>query len=107
MVLGKKVAIFDWELGRNSAPRDGQKVPCNCVCKLLLYSYRLVKKCVLSDQKHVFWLRNKKILGEFSVRHSYLEVYLSCIYSQGQVQDFWKGGRGQKYFNISLVLQDE
>ena len=28
MVLGKKVAIFDWELGRNSAPRDGQKRPC-------------------------------------------------------------------------------
>ena len=28
MVLGKKVAIFDWEWGRNSAPRDGQKRPC-------------------------------------------------------------------------------
>ena len=24
---GKKVAIFDWEWGRNSAPRDGQKSP--------------------------------------------------------------------------------
>ena len=29
MVLGKKVAVFDWELGRKSAPRDGQKRPCN------------------------------------------------------------------------------
>ena len=29
MVLGKKVAIFDWEWGRNSAPRDGQKMPCD------------------------------------------------------------------------------
>ena len=28
MVLGKKVSIFDWEWGRNSAPRDGQKRPC-------------------------------------------------------------------------------
>ena len=28
MVLGKKVAIFDWEWVRNSAPRDGQKIPC-------------------------------------------------------------------------------
>ena len=28
MVLGKKVAIFDWEWGRNSVPRDGQKIPC-------------------------------------------------------------------------------
>ena len=28
MVLGKKVANFDWEWGRNSAPRDGQKIPC-------------------------------------------------------------------------------
>ena len=27
MVLGKKVAILDWECGRNSAPRDGQKNP--------------------------------------------------------------------------------
>ena len=27
MVLGKKVAIFEWEWGRNSAPRDGQKSP--------------------------------------------------------------------------------
>ena len=27
MVLGKKMAIFDWEWGRNSAPRDGQKIP--------------------------------------------------------------------------------
>ena len=28
MVLGKKVAIFDWEWGRNSVPREGQKIPC-------------------------------------------------------------------------------
>ena len=27
MVLGKKVAIFDWEWGRNSTPRNGQKRP--------------------------------------------------------------------------------
>ena len=27
MVLGKKVAIFDWEWGRNWDPRDGQKRP--------------------------------------------------------------------------------
>ena len=27
MVLGKKVAIFDWECGRNSAPREGRKIP--------------------------------------------------------------------------------
>ena len=26
--IGKKVAIFDWEWGRNSAPSDGQKIPC-------------------------------------------------------------------------------
>ena len=28
MVLEKKVAIFYWEWGRTSAPRDGQKFPC-------------------------------------------------------------------------------
>ena len=27
-VLVKKVTIFYWEWGRNSAPRDGQKIPC-------------------------------------------------------------------------------
>ena len=27
MVLEKKVAIFDWEWGRNSALREGQKIP--------------------------------------------------------------------------------
>ena len=26
MVLGKKVAIFDWEWGLNSTPREGQKI---------------------------------------------------------------------------------
>ena len=26
--IGKKVAIFNWEWGPNSAPRDGQKIPC-------------------------------------------------------------------------------
>ena len=28
MALGKNVAIFDWEWGRNSAPGEGQKIPC-------------------------------------------------------------------------------
>ena len=26
MVLGKKVVIFDWELGGNSDPRDGKSL---------------------------------------------------------------------------------
>ena len=38
MVLGKKVAIFDWEWGRNSAPRDGQKIP-----RLPTWNYLQVK----------------------------------------------------------------
>ena len=28
MILGKKVAIFDWEWGLNLAPREGRKMPC-------------------------------------------------------------------------------
>ena len=36
MVFGKKVAIFDWEWGQNSAPRDGQKIPC---CITFAYNY--------------------------------------------------------------------
>ena len=27
-ILGKKVASFDWKWVRNSAPREGQKMPC-------------------------------------------------------------------------------
>ena len=26
MVLGKEVAIFDWECGQNSSPKEGQKI---------------------------------------------------------------------------------
>ena len=26
--IGKNVTIFDWEWGRNSAPGEGQKIPC-------------------------------------------------------------------------------
>ena len=29
--IEKKVAIFDWEWGRNLAPREGQKIPW-CIC---------------------------------------------------------------------------
>ena len=36
MVLGKIEAIFDWEWGRNSAPRDGQKIACLPFTLLLL-----------------------------------------------------------------------
>ena len=37
----KKVAIFDWEWGRNSAPRDGQKIPC-ILCPLRKTLYPLL-----------------------------------------------------------------
>ena len=44
MIIGKKVAIFDWEWGvdwewgRNLAPRDGQKSPVFYNCKHSLLS---------------------------------------------------------------------
>ena len=28
MLLGIRVAFFDWEWGRNSAPSEGHKIPC-------------------------------------------------------------------------------
>ena len=38
MVLEKNVPIFNWEWGRNSAPREGQKIPWNMTFYLgLLY----------------------------------------------------------------------
>ena len=36
IVLGKRVAIFDWEWSQNSAPRDGQKNPWYCILWLVL-----------------------------------------------------------------------
>ena len=42
MVLGKKVTIFDWECGRNSAPRDGQKRPCYRSYKYMLDEFYIV-----------------------------------------------------------------
>ena len=39
MVLGKKVAIFDWEWGRNSAPREWQKMPCRTKRHLFNHSF--------------------------------------------------------------------
>ena len=42
MVLGKRVAIFDWEWGQNSAPRDGQKRPCFKVHNNYFYGKKMV-----------------------------------------------------------------
>ena len=45
MVLGKKVAIFDWEWGGNSAPREGQKMPCllfSCWVMPLFFSLQIL-----------------------------------------------------------------
>ena len=39
MVLGKKVAMFNWEWGRNSAPREGQKMPCLYVCWVIFIAF--------------------------------------------------------------------
>ena len=38
MVLGKNVC-FDWEWGRNSAPREGQKIPCLDLYTLCMLGY--------------------------------------------------------------------
>ena len=45
MVLGKKVTIFEWEWGRNSAPRDGQKKPC-------FHKSRPLDKSVIEKKKN-------------------------------------------------------
>ena len=37
MVLGKNVAIFYWEWGRNLAPGEGQKMSCNMIIMNVLY----------------------------------------------------------------------
>ena len=54
MVLGKKVAIFDWEWGRNSAPRDGQKRPCTCTSVMLIHQNCLLISKINCNQKISF-----------------------------------------------------
>ena len=46
--IGKKVAIFDWEWGRNSAPREGQK---NCADLHLITNtfIKYVQQTTLAD----------------------------------------------------------
>ena len=39
MAFGKKVAVFDWEWGRNSVPRKGQKMPWLRLQKVIVGAY--------------------------------------------------------------------
>ena len=45
MVLGKKAATFDWEWGRNLAPREGQKISgLGCCQVFILCAFNIDKK---------------------------------------------------------------
>ena len=61
MVLGKKAAIFDWEWGRNSAPREGQKIPCVFITYLhvCIAGMRTVRHS--QSRKGVGWILNGAI----------------------------------------------
>ena len=49
MALGKKMAIFDWEWGRNSAPREGQKIPWHLILSSVqIYKNLRIKLRILS-----------------------------------------------------------
>ena len=43
-LIGKKVAIFDWEWGRNSTPREGQKIPCMFILGVMIA--RMIKSVI-------------------------------------------------------------
>ena len=53
MVLGKKVAIFDWEWSRNSAPRDEQKRP----CELINFADSLDQVQLQQNQAGLIWIQ--------------------------------------------------
>ena len=55
MVLGKRVAIFDWEWGLNSAPREGQKIP---------------------------WLKTECIEIKISISDIHFDTYFVLIFSE-------------------------
>ena len=69
MVLGKMVAILDWEWGRNSAPRDGQKSPWEsiffCIVGLPLFG----KECFGTP---VFKILVRALASEIGSCQSYL-----------------------------------
>ena len=72
MVLRKKLAIFDWEWGRNSAPRDGQKIPCFPIgilgqvwyliesmpdlCTLTYFEWENIFVCSLVYWEETYWM---------------------------------------------------
>ena len=66
MVLGKKVAIFGWEWGRISAPRDGQKILCPLIFYELLLCWFI---CYLEyyweiPTTHYLWHKNLVIIKD-------------------------------------------
>ena len=54
MVLGQKVAIFDWEWGRKLAPREGQKIPCKYSCAQLFEATFKWMKIHFQHEVHMY-----------------------------------------------------
>ena len=74
MVLGKKVAIFDWECGRNSAPRDGQKRPC---WGSLGLNFDYVGGPIIENGGPIFLYKRRILEGSTSFRKE-IRTGLSC-----------------------------
>ena len=63
MVLRKKGGYFDWERGRNSAPRDGQKIP-----RILLIICAVLPVCLLLTRCLVMGHNSLTYLFTFKTR---------------------------------------
>ena len=56
MELGKKVGIFDWEWGQNSAPRGMQNIPCHEKKEKTFAACEQQRLCCLHAEKISFTL---------------------------------------------------
>ena len=71
MVLGKNVAIFDWEWGRNSALREGQNMPCS-----MLNSSVMLGNCLQQTTSADNIFRYFFFLGALRAKACALEILL-------------------------------
>ena len=75
MVLGKKVANFDWELGRNLAPREGQKI-----IWLMMCLFSTLKQSLTYQKLKKKLKKGKKSKRKARSRSNILKIYLMAQY---------------------------
>ena len=74
MVLGKNVAVFDWEWGRTSAPRDVQKILC------LPLFFDLQRPCIWGQNLAISLSSSSNIYNCVGFNKIYLPIQTNTSY---------------------------